>query len=162
MTMKQAQLESLLDADISSMGYEFVGCVLMQQGRGTLLRIYVDKPGGVTVEDCTKVTRHVNSVLDVEDPIQGHYTLEVSSPGLERPLFKPMHYQKVIGKKIKLKLHAPRDGRRNFSGVLQAADAENITLLIDNVAIELPYHDIDKAHVELEFPELKKVGGKHE
>jgi ribosome maturation factor RimP len=158
MTTKQAQLEALLDTEISGMGYEFVGCVLMQHGRGTLLRIYVDKPGGVTVEDCTKVTRHVNSLLDVEDPIQGHYTLEVSSPGLERPLFKPMHYQRVIGKKIKLKLHAPREGRRNLTGVLQAADAESITLLVDNIVMELPYHDIDKAHVELEFPELKKVG----
>lgn len=158
MAMKQTQLEELLDADISGMGYELVGCVLMQQGHGTLLRIYVDKPGGVTVDDCTKVTRHVNSILDVEDPIKGHYTLEVSSPGLERPLFKPLHYQRVLGKRIKVKLHAPRDNRRNMSGILQMADAENIVLIVDDVAIELPYHDIDKAHVELDLSALKKGG----
>lgn len=152
MAIKQSQLEQLLETEITSLGYEFVGCVLMQQGRGTLLRIYIDKPDGLNITDCSKVTRHINSILDVEDPIAGRYTLEVSSPGLARPLFKPAHYQKVIGKKLKIKLHAPRDGRRNLLGLLQAADNETITLLIDETSVNLPYHDIDKAHVEIEFP----------
>lgn len=162
MTGKQIRLEQLLETEISSLGYEFVGCVFAQEARKSLLRVYVDKPGGIFIEDCTKITRHVSSMLDVEDPIAGRYTLEVSSPGLERPLFKPLHYQSVIGKKVRLRLHAPLDGQRNFSGIIESADDESISLMTNNGVISLSYPDIDKANVEIEFTELKKKGGTHE
>ncbi|NNM60381.1 MAG: ribosome maturation factor RimP [Legionellales bacterium] len=162
MTSKQAKLEQLLETEISSLGYEFVGCAFAQEGRKSLLRVYVDKPGGIFIEDCAKITRHVSSMLDVEDPIAGRYTLEVSSPGVERFLFKPLHYQRVIGAKIRLKLHVPRDGRRNFSGILESANDESFNLMTDNGIISLSYPEIDKANVEVEFTELKKKGGKHE
>jgi len=145
---KQAQLEQLLEAEITSLNYEFIGCVLMQQNRNLLLRVYIDKPGGIKVEDCTKVTRHVSSILDVEDILKEHYVLEISSPGLERPLFKPAHYQQALGKRIKLKLQVPHNGRRNFTGVLQQADTDKIILLVDQETVELPYFAIEKAHID--------------
>src|SRR5579863_8284817 len=89
-----AELHIKLNTLINSMGFEFVGCELSQQGRDALLRIYIDSPQGVTIDNCTQVSRQVGAMLDVEDAIQGRYTLEVSSPGLNRPLFSLADYQK--------------------------------------------------------------------
>ena len=88
-------LQDRLASLVSNMGYEFVGCELNRHSGGSLLRIYIDKETGVNVDDCARVSRQVSATLDVEDPIQGRYTLEVSSPGIDRPLFDLSHYKKI-------------------------------------------------------------------
>jgi ribosome maturation factor RimP len=140
-------LRDRLAAIVSAMGYEFVGCELHRQGRGSLLRIYIDKEQGITVEDCSKVSRQISAVLDVEDPIQGQYTLEVSSPGLDRPLFELAQYKKFIGNRVKVRLHTPLNERRNFVGDLIRVNEMNIHLLINAEEIVVPFSSIEKANV---------------
>jgi ribosome maturation factor RimP len=145
--MKQAEntLQNLLTSLIVGMGYEFVGCELNKSRNGSLLRIYIDKPKGVTVDDCSLVSRQVSAMLDVEDPIQGKYTLEVSSPGLERPLFEIAHYQKYLGSNIRVRLYAPLDGRRNFVGVLLRVEEAKVVVKVDETEFALAFSNIEKA-----------------
>lgn len=142
-TTLRDQLESL----VNSMGYEFVGCELLRQGRHSVLRIFIDIERGITVDDCSRVSHQVSAMLDVDDPIQGQYSLEISSPGLNRPLFEVAQYQKQIGQHIKVRLYAPIDNRRNFVGVLTQVDSEKIHLLCESEEVELSFSDIEKANV---------------
>lgn len=132
---------------VNAMGYEFVGGELDGHGRGGVLRLYIDSDKGVTLDDCSRVSYQVSAMLDVEDPIQGHYTLEVSSPGLDRPLFEVAHYQKQIGNRIKLRVCAPVHNRRKFVGVLLRVDGNDIHLLVDEEELVLPFSAIEKANV---------------
>jgi ribosome maturation factor RimP len=135
---------------VNAMGYEFVGGELDGHGQGGVLRLYIDSvesDKGVTLDDCSRVSYQVGAVLDVEEPIQGRYTLEVSSPGLDRPLFEITHYQKQIGNRIKLRVCAPVLDRRKFVGVLLRVDGNNIHLLVDEEELVLPFSDIEKANV---------------
>ncbi len=123
-------LQKLIEPALAALGYELVGTEYLPQGRHSLLRIYIDTPDGITVEDCERVSHQVSGLLDVEDPIQGQYTLEVSSPGLDRPLFKREHFDRFAGQQIKLRLKLPLNelgndpgndqvnGQRNFTGHL--------------------------------------------
>ncbi len=140
-------LRDRLASLVSSMGYEFVGCELLRQGRGSLLRIYIDSEAGILVDDCSKVSRQVSAMLDVDDPIQGRYILEVSSPGLDRPLFEKAHYLKVLGSRIKVRLYTPIDDRRNFVGLLLRVEEANISLKVDDQEMILPFSNIEKAKV---------------
>ncbi len=144
----EATLHDRLASLVSAMGYEFVGCELLSQGRGSaLLRIYIDKENGITLTDCSNVSHQVSAMLDVEDPIQGQYSLEVSSPGLNRPLFEVAHYQRFIGNQIKVRMHNPQEGQRNFVGVLLRVDNTDIHLLVDAKEVTLPFSGIEKANV---------------
>lgn len=144
----ESTLHGLLASVINGMDYEFVGCELLRQGRGSLLRIYIDRPQGITVDDCSKVSLQLSAMLDVEDPIQGNYTLEVSSPGLNRPLFDVAHYQNQIGQKIKVRLHAPVENRRKFVGTLIKVDEDKIHLMTDESGtVALSFSEIEKANV---------------
>jgi ribosome maturation factor RimP len=140
-------LQDRLASLVSAMGYEFVGCELQRQGRRSVLRIFIDSEKGVTLEDCSRVSYQVSAMLDVDDPIQGEYTLEISSPGLDRPLFKIEHYQKMIGNRIKVRLYAPIDERRKFVGVLLQVEGMDIHLQVDDKKIVLPFSNIEKANV---------------
>lgn len=115
-------LQKLIEPAIAVLGYELVGTEYLPQGKHSLLRIYIDTPDGITVEDCERVSHQVSGLLDVEDSIQGQYTLEVSSPGLDRPLFKIEHFDRFIGQQIKVRLKMPLNGQgsgqRNFTGKL--------------------------------------------
>ena len=106
----------LIDTTIQALGVELWGVELLQQGKYSLLRIYIEREEGVTIEDCEKVSRQISALLDVEDPIAGEYTLEVSSPGMDRPLFTIEQYSQFIGSEVELKLRRPLDGRRKFKG----------------------------------------------
>jgi len=146
----QQRLETL----INSMGYELVGLELLMRNRNALLRIYIDfidSVGGsaITVDDCSKVSHQVSAMLDVEDPIPGHYTLEVSSPGVDRPLFKLLDYQKFIGRAVKIKLKMLINQRRQYKGTLTKVEGENITLLSydSNQEVVLPFSSIDKGNL---------------
>src|SRR5579871_2080700 len=103
---------------VSSMGYELVGCEAFSQGQQTVFRIYIDGKNGVTVDDCSKVSRQISAMMDVEDLVQSRYTLEVSSPGINRPLFTIEHYHKYVGSRVKIRLYVSIDGRKQFKGLL--------------------------------------------
>jgi ribosome maturation factor RimP len=149
---------------IEGMAYEFVGCQLLSQGRSFLFRIYIDSQEphkGVTADDCSKVSRQVSALLDVLDVIQGHYILEVSSPGIDRPLFEIKHYRQFLGKRVKLKLYMPVNERRQYQGILQRVEEEYIYLLVDESEqeIRLPFSIIEKANlVEGEHFQKTKQG----
>lgn len=134
---------------IRSMGCELVGCEMIPQGRRIVFRIFIDKENGVTVDDCSKVSSQVGAMFAVEDPIPGGYALEVSSPGIDRPLFELEHYCRFVGKRVKIKLHVAINQRRQFSGTLLRVEGEDIYLLVDDSQqeIKLPYSAIDKANL---------------
>ena len=123
---------------------EFVGLEYLSGANPSVLRVYIDKEEGITVDDCADVSRQVSAVLDVEDPISGEYNLEVSSPGLNRPLFTAKHYQLVIGERIKVQARYPVSGRRKFTGKLLEADDSNITIEVDNSQVSLAINEIEK------------------
>ncbi len=143
------QLEELLSPVVVSLGYEFVGMEYLPQGKHSLLRIYIDKPDGVTVDDCSTVSHQVSGVLEVEDPINGHYVLEVSSPGLDRPLFKFEDFERFSGHNVQIRLQIPLDGRRNYKGLLEGvqADGQLVDVAIDDEIISLPWDRIEKARL---------------
>lgn len=134
---------------ISSMGFELVGCELLSQNRQSVFRIYIDKENGVTVDDCSRVSRQISAMMDVEDPIQNRYSLEVSSPGIDRPLFEIEHFRKYIGKSVKLRLHMPINQRRQYKGLVQKVEEEDIYLLLEETGeeIKVPFSVIEKANL---------------
>ena len=147
MTQAAKQLQALLEPSVAALGYELLGIEHLSQGRHSLLRIYIDSPDGITVEDCERVSHQVSGVLEVEDPIKGAYTLEVSSPGLDRPLFKPEHYERFVGEQVQVRLVRPQDGRRKFKGQLTGLRDGNVVLDVDGHEVVLAWEDIDKAHL---------------
>jgi ribosome maturation factor RimP len=134
---------------IGSMGFELVGCELLPQGGQMIFRIYVDGKNGITVNDCSLVSHQVSAMLDVEGTLQSRYSLEVSSPGIDRPLFELEHYRKHIGKQVKIRLHSPINQRRQYKGILQRVEGEDIYLLVEGVEqeVKLSFTLIDKANV---------------
>lgn len=147
MSAKLELLESLIAPVAESLGCEFWGLDYITRPNSSLLRIYIDKEEGIGVKDCESVSRQVSAVMDVEDPIAGNYTLEVSSPGMDRPLFKLEHFVAYAGQNIKLKLRTAFEGRRNFSGLLKGVEEDEIVLQVDQEEYLLPYELIDKANV---------------
>jgi ribosome maturation factor RimP len=136
-------LSHQLSSIVTAMGYEFVGAHM----QGGVLRLFIDKEKGVGLTDCSYVSRQVSAMLDVEDPIQGRYVLEVSSPGLDRPLFEITHYEKQLGLRIKVQMQAPINHRRKFAGVLLRIVDNDIHLLVDEEEVVLPFSEIEKANV---------------
>lgn len=156
MSGKVAQLESLLRPVVEGLGYELWGLEFLSQGRHSLLRLYIDQPEGIGVGDCEKVSHQVSGVLDVEDPIQSAYTLEVSSPGMDRPLFTPEHFAQHAGERVRLKLRVPFEGRRKFEGLLQGIEGEDVVLLVDQEEYLLPWDGIERANIVPVFDEGKR------
>ncbi len=144
---KVERLTEMLQPAVEALGFELWGLEYITQGKHSTLRIYIEHENGITVDDCAKVSHQVSGVLDVEDPIKENYSLEVSSPGLDRPLFKEHQYQAAVGKKIKAKTHVPVMGRRNFSGVLESVEQGMACIDVDGEIYELEIIDIDKANI---------------
>ena len=140
-------LLKLLEPAIEALGYELVELEFPPH----LLRIYIDREGGVTVDDCEAVSRQVSAVLDVEDPIPGAYTLEVSSPGLDRPLRKQADFARFAGGRVKLELTLPKDGRRRYTGILKGCEAGEVMIEVDGALHKLPLADVGKARLVPEF-----------
>ena len=141
-------IEEKLAALVTTMGYEFVGYEFGQENHHAIFRLFIDNPGGVTLTDCSKVSYQVSAMLDVDDPIEGKYRLEVSSPGLNRRLFTLEQYEKQVGQRIKVRLHAPLVERKNFAGVLQRIENGQICLLLEEGnEVMLLFSDIEKANV---------------
>lgn len=151
MEQRADRVQALIEPGISAMGYELLGVEYLSQGRHSVLRIYIDHVDGIGVEDCQAVSRQISGVLDVEDPIQGQYNLEVSSPGLERPLFSLAQYARFVGENVAIRLGAPLDGRRKFSGRLKAVENEEVVIEQDGEEFVIPYASIDKGHLRPEW-----------
>jgi ribosome maturation factor RimP len=145
------KLAQYIEPVVIGLGYEFWGYEFSSGRTKAYLRVYIDKQEGVTLDDCTRVSHQMSGVLDVEDPIKGPYTLEISSPGLDRPLFKKAHYQRFFGQRVKVRLKWQMNGRRNFTGQLQGLDGDNVIVLIDGARYSLPLEAIDRARLVPEF-----------
>lgn len=141
-------LTALCEPVVESMGYELVGVEFHASEHHGIFRLYIDHGNGITADDCAAVSRQISALLDVEDPIAQAYDLEVSSPGINRPLFKVSDYERFTGLKAKIKLAVALNGRKNFSGVLQGIGENNqVLIIIDSETFELPFHDIAKANL---------------
>ncbi len=141
------QLAKLIEPTIAQLGYELSDLELKLSGRDGIVRVFIDKPEGVDLADCEIVSRQLSALLDVEDPLPGHYTLEVSSPGLDRKLTKPEHFQRFTGETIRVKLRFPVAGRRNFRGALRSADEEKIEVEVDGESHSLQIATIESARL---------------
>jgi ribosome maturation factor RimP len=144
---KDQQLHTMLAPTIVALGYEFWGLEYFTHGSQAVLRVFIDNPNGIGVDDCALVSRQVSAVLDVEDPIAGEYTLEVSSPGMDRPLFTLEQFRLYIGEQVKIRLRMPFEGRRNFSGRLVSVEDDDVVVAVDEHEYLLPHETIDKAHL---------------
>ena len=140
-------ITELIDTTIQALGLDLWGVELLQQGKYSLLRIYIEREEGVTIEDCEKVSRQVSALMDVEDPIAGEYTLEVSSPGMDRPLFCIEHYSQYVGIEVDLKLRRPLEGRRKFKGQIMKVSGDVVGLLVEGSEYDLEFSDIEKASI---------------
>ena len=143
----EKKLNDMFEPVIESMAYELVGVELTGSGSGTILRIYIDAEKGITVDDCQAVSYQVSGILDVEDPLQSHYTLEVSSPGLDRPLVKPEHFEQFTGEVVKIRSTEAVLGRKNFKGILESFDGEYLYVAVDNEVYEIPFDVVEKANL---------------
>ncbi|WP_406663769.1 ribosome maturation factor RimP [Gallaecimonas sp. GXIMD1310] len=151
MAKLEQQLTDMLTPAVATLGFELLGVQLVQAGRSSTVRLFIDGPDGVTVDNCAEVSHQVSAVLDVEDPIASEYNLEVSSPGLDRPLFVPAHYDKVVGSDIEIKLVVPVAGRRRFKGKLVAIEGDMILLAYEGKEDRFAFNNIDKANVVPQF-----------
>jgi ribosome maturation factor RimP len=143
----RAELIRLLEPVVIGLGYELVQLEFGAHRDGGILRLFIDRPEGVNVDDCEIVSRGVSTLLETNDPIKGHYTLEVSSPGFDRPLRTREHFSRFVGSRIKLETTVPRAGRRRYTGLLQEVIGETIVMEVDQLRVELPFAEIERAHV---------------
>lgn len=147
MSSKLEQLQGLLAPVVVALGYQCWGIDFSSQGKHSVLRIYINKEGGVLVDDCAIVSRQISGVLDVEDPISTEYTLEVSSPGMERPLFTIEQFALYAGEQVRIKLRSPFEGRRNFQGLLRGVEEQDVVVQVEDHEFLLPIDLIDKANI---------------
>jgi ribosome maturation factor RimP len=143
-------IAELVTPTVNALGLELWGVEQIAQGKFSVLRVYIESEQGVTVDDCAQVSRQISSLLDVEDPIPGEYTLEVSSPGLDRPLFYLEQYEQYTGNEVNIRLRTPLAGRRRFKGRIVEIKEGSVCLEVDGEEFVLPFPDIDKTNVAIE------------
>ena len=152
-------IEELLDGFLQDNGYELYNCEFIKEGRDWFLRVYIDfppaaqRPDGekyIGTEDCEKTSRYLSEKLDEADPIEQNYYLEVSSPGMDRPLLKPEHYERYVGKEVEIKLYKGKDGTKKIEGVLQAFEKTDDGYLVKVV-------DHDSKEWDLQLAEIAKA-----
>jgi ribosome maturation factor RimP len=151
MASMQERLTELFAPVVQSLGCELWGVEYLAQGNNSVLRVYIEKTDGVMVEDCERVSRQISSIMDVEDAIRSEYTLEVSSPGMDRPLFQLQHFQENLGEEVSIRLRVAFEGRRRFKGLLKGIEDDEVILEVDNEEYILPYELIDKANIVPRF-----------
>ena len=176
MTDKAVEIARLLAPTVESLGVELLGIEYLPAPGGALVRLYIDKPEGeqtdgakdnevaddslpvsVSIEDCEAVSREVSAQLDVEDPISGNYTLEVSSPGIDRPLFTLAHFRRFAGETAKVTLKLPQEGRRRLTGTIATIEGDDITFLVDGAEFTAAFDNIDKARLVPDWAALGLV-----
>ena len=157
MPRESAELRKLLEPAVSALGFELVG-VEFVSGRRGLLRLYIDSEDGVTIDDCQAVSHQVSGLLDVEDPIQGQYSLEVSSPGLDRPLFRAADFERFAGHEVSLRLVAPVEGRRKFRGVLLGLRDGRVVVQVEEQELVVALEEIDAARLVPDYDSHRLEG----
>jgi ribosome maturation factor RimP len=143
----EQKLTELLRPAVEETGKSLLGIEYISAGNNSILRLFIDHENGIDVDDCAEVSRQVGALLDVEDPISSEYNLEVSSPGVDRPLFDIAHFQAVIGEIVNIKLSIPLNGRRKFKGPLVAIENNNLIIEVDSIDYEMPIGNVDKANL---------------
>ncbi|MCL4410619.1 MAG: ribosome maturation factor RimP [Gammaproteobacteria bacterium] len=141
----------MLEPAVAAAGYELVGIEFVRAGKHSTLRVYIDHENGISVDDCADVSYQVSAVLDVEDPINTEYNLEVSSPGLDRPLFNSGHYERFIGEEASVQLTAAIMNRRNFKAQISAVEDDKVTFTIGEESFTVPVNAIKKANLVPKF-----------
>ena len=145
------RVANLAEPILDDMGFELVDVEYLSKYGKWVLRLYIDSERGITIDDCARVSGELGDLIDIKDVIEHEYVLEVSSPGLNRPLKKEKDFLRAIGKKIKVKTVTPLNGRRNFKGVLKAFQKGDLYLQVDNQQVVLTWSDIEKANLVYEF-----------
>jgi len=143
----EQKLTDMLRPAVEETGKKLLGVEYISAGNNSVLRLFVDHENGINVDDCAEVSRQVGAILDVEDPISSEYSLEVSSPGVDRPLFELSHFQQVIGEIVNVKLSVPLNGRRKFKGILAAIENDTLIVEVDGIDYELVINNVDKANL---------------
>ena len=151
MRQDQTDLWELFEPVVSGMGYDLIEIEHFPNPKHGVLRLYIDKEGGVNVDDCSTVSRQISALIDVEEPIRGQFNLEVSSPGADRPLRRLQDFQRFIGSLVKLKTVMPLEGQRNFKGRMLEASEETLVIETDTEEISLPMGAIEKARIVPEY-----------
>jgi len=141
------RLNEIIQPAVAASGFDFVGVEYKAAGKHSILCVYIDHENGIGVDDCAQCSRQISAVLDVEDPIQGEYSLQVSSPGLDRPLFTAEQFAQFIGQKAKIKLHSSVAGKRNIQGEIQQVTENNITVLVDNETLSFDIGQVHRANI---------------
>jgi ribosome maturation factor RimP len=143
----EEKIEALVKPVIESMDIDFWGCEYLPAGKNTMLRIFIDQENGIGVDDCGRVSRQISAIMDVEDPISSVYTLEVSSPGMDRPLFTPEQFKLYEGEEVKIRAAVPVMGRKRFKGMMEAVSEKGIEVEVDGEIYEIDFDEIEKANV---------------
>jgi ribosome maturation factor RimP len=151
MQANMADLRGLLEPSVESLGYELLLLEQTHNEQQAVLRVYIDAPGGILLEDCEQVSRQISLILDLEDPIRGAYALEVSSPGADRPLVKPEHFKAVLNQDVRVVTQDYILGRRRFKGRLLEVDGEQVVVEVDGEEYEIPLAGIDSARLVPNF-----------
>ena len=154
------KLIGLVEPLLGNLGYELVDLEISAGHGAGMLRVYIDRATGVGIEDCERVSREISALLDVHDPIPTAYRLEVSTPGLDRVLRTPAHFERFAGQRVEVELAVPRDGRRRFTGQLAQVGATGIELSVDGTSVPLVYADIFRARLVPEWPDNAGKGKK--
>lgn len=144
-------LKEMLEPAVQAVGMQLWGIEFLAQGKHSILRLYIESENGVTIENCEAVSHQVSGVLDVEDPIKGEYHLEVSSPGMDRPLFSFQQMALYIGEAIKVRLQLAINGRRNFTGTLVSAQDNVLNFEVEGQPVTVSFNQIDKANLVPRF-----------
>ena len=141
------KVAQLVSPTVEALGLQLWGIEHTSQGKYSVLRIFIERDTGVTINDCAQVSRQVSAILDVEDPIAGEYMLEVSSPGTDRPLFTVEQFQQHCGEEVDIRMRSPIDGRRKFKGMLQDVVNRVVQIEVEGSSFELPHEEIEKANI---------------
>jgi len=147
----EERLTAMFKPNVEDLGYELVGIEYVRAGKHSTLRVYIDHENGILVDDCAAVSREISALMDVEDPITNEYTLEVSSPGLERPLFSADQYAAFIGSEVKVQLRMPIQNRRRWKGVIASVEGEIICVNVDGTEERFALSNIQKANIVPKF-----------
>ena len=151
MRQSMSHLWELFEPVVTGMGYELVEIEHQPHSTNGVLRLYIDKESGIVVEDCSAVSRQISALIDVEDPISGHFNLEVSSPGLDRPLRQVKDFQRFSGEVVKIKTGMAIEGQRNFKGLLRGIENDQVIIECEDKEVRLPLSAIDKARLVPDF-----------